>query len=296
MKGSRSRPSLVMGVERGGRVRTAALALCAISTFIGAPAAAQLLVDPLEMVLATAGTDRVSATFTIMNSSDKAVQATITREDWYRLDNGENRFRPPGSTLNSCGKLLSVWPSSIRVEPRSSRTVRLTVEGAQALKKECWDIVFVEEAPQRQSVRGNSLQYSFRTGVKVYVTPPGLPLDAAIEDMQLEEVAIDPTRDSARPGKPAVTSPTATKRQITVSFRNTGGLHLLAKGRLEFRRTDNSLALQVPIPEFPTLPGAVRKLTIDAPAGLAPGEYVVLALIDFGGAQLIAGQIDYQAK
>jgi hypothetical protein len=73
-------------------------------------------------------------------------------------------------------------------------------------------------------------------------------------------------------------------------------MHLLAKGRLEFRRLDNTLATQVPIAEFPTLPGAVRKLMVDVPNGLALGDYVVLALIDFGGAELVAGQIDYQAK
>jgi hypothetical protein len=73
-------------------------------------------------------------------------------------------------------------------------------------------------------------------------------------------------------------------------------MHLLAKGRLEFRRLDNTLAMQVPIAEFPTLPGAARKVMVDVPAGLAAGDYVVLALIDFGGPELVAGQIDYQAK
>jgi hypothetical protein len=73
-------------------------------------------------------------------------------------------------------------------------------------------------------------------------------------------------------------------------------MHVLAKGRLEFRRLDNTLAMQVPIEEFPTLPGAIRKVMVDAPTGLAAGDYVVLALIDFGGAEIVAGQIDYQAK
>ena len=73
-------------------------------------------------------------------------------------------------------------------------------------------------------------------------------------------------------------------------------MQLLAKGRLEFRRLDNSVAMQVPIAEFPTLPAATRKLFVDVPAGLAPGDYVVLALIDFGGPELVAGQIDFQAK
>jgi hypothetical protein len=54
--------------------------------------------------------------------------------------------------------------------------------------------------------------------------------------------------------------------------------------------------MQVPIAEFPTLPGAMRKVLVDIPSDLPAGDYVVLALIDFGGAELVAGQIDYQAR
>jgi P pilus assembly chaperone PapD len=145
------------------------------------------------------------------------------------------------------------------------------------LTTECWDLVFIEEVPQRATSKGNSLQYIFRTGVKVYVAPPGLAKDGAVENMSVEEVA-------------------GRQRQIAIRFHNTGGVHLLAKGRLEFRRLDNTLAMEAPIAEFPTLPGAVRKILVDVPSGLAAGDYVVLALIDFGGAELVAGQIDFQAK
>jgi hypothetical protein len=191
--------------------------------------------------------------------------------------------------------LLSASPLSIRIDPHTSRIIRLGVQNAAALSKECWDIFFVEEIPQRASVKGNSLQYIFRTGVKVYVAPPSLKRDGAVEDMAVEDVPETPTKSSVSSAT-LPSTPLATKRQISIRFHNTGGMHLLAKGRLEFRRLDNTLALQVPIPEFPTLPGASRKVMVDVPAGLAAGDYVVLALIDFGGPELVAGQIDYQAK
>ena len=295
MKHFRSHLSLGAGDERRGRVRRTALAFCAITGLFSAPVQAQLLVDPLEVTLATAGAQRVTGSFTLSNTSDVPVQATITRQDWDRAENGDNRFLPAGSTGTSCGSLLSANPVSIRVEPRSSRLVRLAVEGAAAIRQECWDIFFVEEVPQRAGLRGNSLQYIFRTGVKVYVVPPGLKRDGGVEDMAVEvvRVAVD---------KPASSTPMLisaapkTKRQISVLFRNTGGEHLISKGHLEFRRLDNSVAAKVAIPEFPTLPGASRKVMIDVPADLSVGDYLVLALIDFGGAELVAGQIDLQVK
>ena len=273
------------------------LAFCAVGlVVVSHRASAQLVVDPLELTIATAGNNRVSASFTLSNSSDATIQATITRQDWDRVENGDNRFLPTGTSGASCGAMLSASPLSIRVEAKTSRIIRLAVQNAATLTKECWDIFFVEEVPQRASVNGNSLQYIFRTGVKVYVAPPGLARDGQVEDMVAADAPVTPTA-STTPAKSTASATTpATKRQISIRFHNTGAMHLMAKGRLEFRRLDNTLAMQVPIAEFPTLPGAVRKLMVDVPNGLAPGDYVALALIDFGGAELVAGQIDYQSK
>jgi P pilus assembly chaperone PapD len=271
------------------------LALCATGLAISHRASAQLLVDPLEVTLITADANRVAGSFVVSNTTDAAVQATITRQDWDRVENGDNRFMPTGTSGKSCGAMLTASPMSLRIEPHTSHTIRVGAQNAAALTKECWDIFFVEEVPRHSTVKGNSLQYIFRTGVKVYVAPPNLTRDGAVENMSVEDVPVGPAASST-PSKLAVNAPTAMKRQIAISFHNTGGMHLLGKGRLEFRRLDNSLAMEVPVPEFPTLPGASRKLMIDVPSGLAPGDYVVLALIDFGGAELVAGQIDYQAK
>jgi P pilus assembly chaperone PapD len=273
----RSRSSERAGAERRGRVRRTVLALCAVGVVVSQSASAQLLVDPLEVTLVTAGATRVAGGFSLTNTTEAPVQATITRQDWDRVENGDNRFLAAGTSGTSCGAMLSASPLSIRIEPHTSRVIRVGTQNAAALSKECWDIFFVEEVPPRTSTKGNSLQYIFRTGVKVYVAPPGLAKDGAVENMSVEEAA-------------------GAKRQIAIRFHNTGGTHLLAKGRLEFRRLDNTLAVEAPIAEFPTLPGAARKILVDVPTGLATGDYVVLALIDFGGAELVAGQIDFQAK
>src|SRR6267142_2852971 len=135
MQQSRSHPS-VAGEERRGRVRATVLALCAVGVMVSQSASAQLLVDPLEVTIFTAGTSRVSASFSMVNASDKPVQASITRQDWERVENGDNRFLPSGTSGASCGAMLSVSPLSIRIEPHTSRIVRLGVQNAAALSKE----------------------------------------------------------------------------------------------------------------------------------------------------------------
>jgi P pilus assembly chaperone PapD len=266
------------------------LAFCAAGTLCSRTSAAQLLIDPLELTIPAAGS-RIVSSISVINTSDKPVEATISRSGWDRKEDGANRFFTGGD--NSCGQILTFSPLSVRVEPQTSRIVRLTIDANPPLTRECSDIIFIEEIPHRSTAKANSLEFIFRTGVKVYVDPPGLRADGVIEKMVVADTLSVSAGSTAKNPSSTDRSP---KRQIAIWFHNTGGVHLIAKGRLVFRRVDNSSELEVPIEEFPTLPDAVRKVLLEVPTGLPAGDYLVLALIDFGGADLVAGQIDYRAK
>lgn len=272
---SASRWVSTASAERRRQAWYLVLGLCAGATLVPESASAQLVVDPLQVTIVSPRAGRTTTSVSLTNTSDKPVQANINRGDWDRGENGDNRFFPSGSTPNSCGAMLSVSPPSVRLEPHSSRIIRLSVAADSTLSHECWDMVFVEEVPQHTAVKRNSLEFSFRTGVKIYLLPHGLRESAAVENMAV------------------VDSP---KRAISIQFHNTGAMHLMAKGRLEFRRLDNGLLREVPISEFPTLPGAIRRVMVEVPDDLPAGDYIALATFDFGGAELVAGQIDYQAK
>ena len=283
MTGTRSRLCKNDRRGRGKRDLWKVFVFCASIALRAAPLSAQLTVDRLELAITPSPTARVVATFVVRNPGDHPAQATITREDWDRAENGENRFVSSGSGMNSCGALLNVFPIAFRLEPKAEETVRVVIDAAPSMVKECWDIVFVQDVPSRVALTRTGLRYELRTGVKIYVVPQGLKRDAAITGMSLES---PDARPIASPGK------SAAAQRINVRFNNTGGVHVVAKGRIEIRRADNSVAVQLPIAEFPTLPGATRKLEVDVPAGLSPGTYIALALIDFGGAEIAAGQIE----
>ena len=263
---------------------------CAFIGFSAAPLNAQLTVDQLEITVTPSATARVMKTFVVHNAGTNAAQAVITREDWSRAENGENQFVASGSTRNSCGALMNVFPIAFRIEPGADQTVRLAVEKAPDMPKECWDIVFVEELTQKRTQTRSGLQYIFRTGVKVYVTPKELKRDASIIDMTLESIGTRLASQGKMVPLPAVT------QRIAIRFSNGGDVHLAAKGRIEIRRMDNSIVVQLPIVEFPTLPGAVRKLEIDVPPTIPAGTYIALALIDFGGREIAAGQLELTVR
>ena len=185
---------------------------------------------------------------------------------------------------------MSFFPAAFRIEPGADQVIRLAVEKSSGDPKECWDIVFVQDLPQKRALTRSGLQYVFRTGVKVYVGPGNLTRDAAVTGMSLENVVA-----SARAATKRDTLPQPRQR-LVIEFRNRGQVHLRASGRVEVRRLDNSVAAEIVVHEFPTLRGALRKLVLDVPPSIAPGRYIALALIDFHGAEIAAGQLELDLK
>lgn len=270
---------------RSARLRPGAIgltiALLASLTAWPASARAQLTIDQLELQLDPRSVDRKVGVFSITNEGTEAVQVALHAEDWDRAESGENRFFPLGSQPHSCGEKLSVFPLSMRLEPGATGQVRVSAAGLAESADTCWQIVFAETArPPRPAGAQRAILYVVRTGVKVYVERSGLPKDGAVED-----VAVAPhPQPNGRPVAPGA-------RDLVIAFRNTGGVSLRTTGRVEFRRSDNTVAAAATIAEFPTLPGARRNVSVTLPQ-LPSGKYTALAMLDFGGSEIAAGQID----
>ncbi|MCI0436568.1 MAG: hypothetical protein L0271_23465 [Gemmatimonadetes bacterium] len=239
---------------------------------------AQISVDELEVLLQPGS--RTAGSIRVTNETDRVVQAFIEIDDWDRDDTGANRFFPSGTLPQSCRERLKVFPMTLRLEPRASETLRVTIDDA-ADAASCWGIVFVQANEPRPQLVGSGITYVIRTGIKVYVQRGDARRDGAIEEVRINERAAGEPRSA---------------REAEVVFHNLGEAHLKTSGSLEVRRSDNSLVAKLEVPEFRSVPGAVRRLKLELPAGLAPGSYVALALLDYGGQEIAAGQIEFQVK
>ena len=78
-------------------------------------------------------------------------------------------------------------------------------------------------------------------------------------------------------------------RALDVAFHNSGSRQTETRGTVEVRRLDNSIVSRIEVPAFPTLPGATRRLEVPIPT-LPTGKYVLLAMLDYGGQEIAAGQ------
>lgn len=272
-------------------MRILPLALVAAMPGILAPstAQAQIAVDRVELFLTPGVANRTTAVITVANEGTRPMQASVYTADWDRDSTGGNRFFPLGTVKESCRRMVQAFPAAMRLEPGTQQAVRVTLEGADTLTESCWGVVFIEAADLQQ-VQGRMVQAILRPGVKYYVEPQRANRrEGEIEELRL--VPHVPTAEEMRVA-PAMRRGAATK-DFEIHFRNAGGVQVRPAGKLEIRSADNALVSSVPIPEFPILPGAVRRVHVPMPA-LPKGRYVAIALIDFGGAEIAGGQIEFE--
>jgi len=264
------------------RVRWFELAAFVLAGLAPRSASAQLAVDQAEIFLEPRAVGRGIASINVSNEGDSVAEARVYLSDWDRREDGEHRFYPSGTLPRSCARVLRVFPLSVRLAPHTSQGVRVALDGADTLSAACWSIVFVESGATPTG-GGRQLAYVTRLGVKIYGLPAGLAKDGMIDE--LAERGRQPSS-----GKPAGD---AGGKRLDVTFRNSGGLPLWVRGRIEFRRLDNSVAATADVPEFPVLPGARRTVAVPAPKVRA-GRYVALVLLDYGGADIAGAQIPFE--
>jgi P pilus assembly chaperone PapD len=240
-----------------------------MATLLPASAHAQISVDELELFLRS-DSGAATGVVQVTNETDRPVQVLVEMQDWRRDPNGINEFFAFQTLPRSCGARLQAFPTSLRLGPRETQPVRVAFQGPPA--SACWNVVFLQ-ASEPQAAGGRSqITYVIRTGVKVYVES-----SQATRDGDVESVRMLP--DSAG------------VRRVEITFRNLGAAHVKPRGAVEIRRADNSQAGRVELPEFPLEPESLRRIVVPLPS-LAPGQYVLLALLDFGGAAIAAGQLE----
>lgn len=262
------------------------IALAGFVFLASGPAAlrAQLEVDELELFLTAGAAGSVSATFNVRNTSRTAQTVQIERQDWDRQENGRNRFLSAGAVTGTCHPAIEVFPTIAQLDAGQTQVVRVTYTGG-ARERACWSAVSVGTAPVPPDTAGVQLVVNLEHIVKIYVDPP-------TPTRTIEIGELDVVRAVAQPGSMA---PDSTSRDVMVTVRGSGNAQARVKGSVEYRTAADSVVATVRIDEFPVLPGAVRRLHSRMPA-LPAGRYIVLVMFDYGGQDLIAGQIELEIQ
>jgi len=260
-------------------VLAACVLLCAFA-LAPATALAQLQVDQLEVFVSSRTRE---ASFRVINPSQENLTARLGLNDWSRERAGSNQFTDPGTVPGACSDRITLFPAVMSLTPGESQVVRVSYTG-DALDSMCWSAVIVEVAPRpvAQS-QGAGIAVEVRSAVKIYVAPTATRLDVRIDEL-------DVATHRPRPGEPPADT---TGNDVLAVFRNYGNVQVRAKVRVEYRTQADSVVARAADEDVPMLPNAAREWRHRIPH-LRPGRYAVLIVVDFGGADLVAGQIDLE--
>lgn len=221
-------------------------------------------------------------TFTVINDDPDPTTITVNICDWLRDLSGQNLFcDDAGKVSRSASAWVSAAPTSFDLQPNESKEVHFTLtlppaQAGAALDGSYWTALMVEGTPTVQSgPSGTTITVKRRFGVKILATVAG----TGRQDGQINEVEIH-----------GLNPPT-----VLVEFENSGTLNLpTVAGRIEIRDQTGSTVEAIAIPPFPVLPGFRRQATVISSRHkgdlLPPGNYLILAILDFGGTYLAGGQ------
>lgn len=232
-----------------------------------AGAAAQLSVYP-ALVEFEAGPAAGLQTLTVENQGDAALEVRIYLSDYDREPDGDHIYIPYGEHDHSCTDRLQAFPEQLSVEPGERGEIRLRLEEGEG---SCWGLVFVE----RRTLTPSGITVAQRIAVKVLAQPA-----AGSREGRVVGVAVD----------------TVGGRSVVIGFENEGERALDVEGELEIRDLAGDIVGVVAVERFHALPGRQRQLRVPLDAAalgdlvLAPGQYVLVAILDFGGDYLAGGQ------
>ena len=241
---------------------------------------AQFEVDALEQHV-TIGRGQLQGVVTVRSQVDTVVQVLVTVKDWVRDSTGANIFSDVGTAEGSCGDRLAVFPRSLQLPAMGTDFVRFTYTPTGSDDPGCWAILMLEPVRPRATVEARmGATIVVQTGVKVYVHPRDGRVEGEIVYADVERMPAGGGVDSLVPA-------------VVVRFVNTGTDHLQAKSSVEFRDASGALLSTQAGSQIFLTPGAYRDAIVRVPA-LPPGRYVAVVLIDFGGPELLAAQVDFE--
>lgn len=253
--------------------RLGALTGLLVGTLVAAtPVAAQISIEQLELKFTLGSATPTTQSFRINNVSNAPVQVTIRTSDWDRSETGENRYFDVGTDAGSCRDALTIFPMTLSIDAGRGEDVRVSLPASAT---PCHSILFVEMPPPAAQANRNgaALTYNLRYGIKVYVEPDAPPAGELTDAI----IASGRTADGTRADT------------LVATFRNTGLVQSIARGHIEIRREDDSIAQRIEVEEFPVLGGARRVIRTPLPV-MPAGRYAVILLLEISNEEILAAQ------
>jgi len=229
-------------------------------------------VSQIEFDLRVPAGESETYTFEVHNDEPITDDVKVYLADWDRDAAGNHRFYAPGTLPRSNTAWIEIAPLSFTLGPDEVQEVRFTITVPPNAQGTYWGMIMIEGRPRPEERAGATVMVVPRFGIKVYETPPGTGrMEGQI--IKIERLGLNPLT-------------------FLLDFENTGTVHLQVEGEVQVIDSQGQTVEEIPLPQFPILPGAVREVRASGSVPRPPaGRYLALAVFDFGGDYIPAGQL-----
>ncbi len=260
---------------RPSRFLTVLGGIAAYGLALATPSSADISVDvsPAKYELQTQAGKQETFPITVRNTSGAAVHIVASLSDYTLSPSGNYAFVTPGKLPYSLSKGITVNPREFDLEPGSFTQVRFSVDVPQGASGEYSNLVFFTTRPTR---KGGGLSIVERIASKIYVIiPESARIGGEVDDVKAQSLSDG--------------------QHYLVDFHNTGNAHVYLSGRVEIKQ-GGTVVDRVSFPAGMLVERAGKRLIDAVGKKLAPGSYSVVAMVDYGGPNLVAGQANITVR
>ena len=255
--------------------------LCVLIFYSPFSVFAGIRVSDLVIALEIPAGRSYTGSFTVSHTGEKPESIIISLADWGRDIDGKHRYFDAGTLPHSLADWIEFSPLRFKLNGRKTQEVKFSIAVPKEGKGTHWTMFVVEGTPQVIAI-GKEGEHQFSVmagvayGIKIYQTDPA----TAERKARITDLDITVSNKSEE-----------TEIKAKIEFENTGNTHLESEGKVDIRDEKGETVATVDIRRFPILPGAKRILEIPfEQKNLQPGTYLALAVLDFEGNYLVAGQ------
>lgn len=229
-----------------------------------------------------------TASIRVSNNGKKPVSVKVYKRDFMVDPINQDIILPPGECRRGCAAWMSISPLNLDLGPKERKNVRISLTVPEDAKGTYWAFVFVEQSskptPVMKSKEGYDIKIHVkpRWGVRIHENVPG----TGEKKGQVTDISVTPQTKE-------------TPLKVAVEFENTGNMLLRCNGYVEIRDQGGNEVETVQIGSkgrFSVYPDGKRLVSGTVSKRLPLGDYIALAIVDYGGEELVAGELEFQVK
>ena len=249
---------------------------------------ASFSVAPLHLNFKADRGKTITRSITIRNIGENPVSLVLYKKDFRVELNGSESELSPGLVPRGCAEWLIISPVNIDLAPKERRTARISLTVPADSRGSYWAKIYVEEASKPKPIKSKEGEYGVqvhvkqRWGIAIFEDVPG----TGEKKGQVTDISVTPqTKESPL--------------KVAVEFENTGNTLLRCNGYVEIRDAGGNEVETVQIGSkgsFRVYPDGKRLVSGTVSKKLPPGDYIALAIMDYGGEELVAGELEFEVK